>query len=51
LFKPRRTKSIIGTDILIKVNYINLKKVGVRFMAWLLLLNLEGKYKGDGCDK
>ncbi len=31
LLKPRRIKSIIGTGILIKLYYINEKKIGVRF--------------------
>ena len=31
LLKPRRIKSIIGTGILIRLNYINEKKIGVKF--------------------
>ena len=31
LLKPRGIKSIIGTGILIRLNYINEKKIGVRF--------------------
>ena len=31
LFKPRGIKSIIGTGILIRLNYINQKKIGVKF--------------------
>ena len=31
LLKPRGIKSIIGTGILIRLNYINEKKIGVKF--------------------
>ena len=31
MIKPRGIKSIIGTDILIRINYINEKKIGVKF--------------------
>ena len=31
LLKPRGIKSIIGTGILIRLNYINKKKIGVKF--------------------
>ena len=44
LLKPRGIKSIIGTGILIRLNYINEKKLGSNLhMLVLLVLNLEEK--------
>ena len=44
LLKPRGIKSIIGTGILIRLNYINEKKLGSNLhMLVLLVLNLGKK--------
>ena len=44
LLKPKGIKSIIGTGILIRLYYINEKKIGVKLhMLALLDLNLEEK--------
>ena len=44
LFKPRGIKSIIGTGVLIRLYYINKKKLGSNLpMLVLWVLNLEEK--------
>ncbi len=44
LLKPRGINSIIGTGILLRLNYINEKKLGSNLhMLVLLVLNLEKK--------
>ena len=44
LLKPRGIKSIIGTGILIRLNYINEKKIGVKFTHAGVIGPKFGKY-------
>ena len=51
LLKPRGIRSIIGTGILIRLNYINEKKIGVKFTHAGVIGPKFGKKKYKGYER